>query len=520
MAKQDRIKGITIEIGGDTSLLSKEIENVNRKLKSTQEQLQDVERLLKMDPGNTRLLEQQQRLLTQAIEDTSRKLEVLRTAETQVQEKFKQGKISQDQYDALTREVVYTETALKKLNKRVEENADALKKSGDAAENAGESIEKAGEKTQQTADTSFDLRDALYEIADAAGVSVPPALQSTIDMLSGVNTKGLMVTGTITGIAVALGSLALETAAEAKEIENMSQKMGMTTDQYQEWDYIMRQFGSSAADMQGDIAGLAEKAMDAANGGEDAAEMFEKLGINVLDSQKKLKSQSELFEEVVKKLQGVENGTERSAIATELLSTTGENLIPVLQLSTEELDKMKQSAHDLGYVLEEETVKEMSELDTQVSRVGDTLKNTGKKVAVALGPLLELLSFLIEGALLFFELLGGYDDEFERKLWDLNNRFRDFFKNVNGGSFWEALGMPSYASGTPYHSGGWAMVGEQGRELVRLPRGSAVYSNPVTERMLAGGGDTFYITVEARNVKELNDLVWMAQNARRDRRSR
>ena len=56
-----------------------------------------------------------------------------------------------------------------------------------------------------------------------------------------------------------------------KEIENMSQKMGMTTDQYQEWDYIMRQFGSSAADMQGDIAGLAEKAMDAANGGEDAA---------------------------------------------------------------------------------------------------------------------------------------------------------------------------------------------------------------------------------------------------------
>lgn len=146
MAKQDRIKGITIEIGGDTSSLSKAIENVNGEIKNTQDQLQDVERLLKMDPGNTRLLEQQQRLLTQAIEDTSRKLEVLRTAETQVQEKFKQGKISQDQYDALTREVVYTETALKKLNKRAEENADALKKSGDAAENAGESIEKAGEK--------------------------------------------------------------------------------------------------------------------------------------------------------------------------------------------------------------------------------------------------------------------------------------------------------------------------------------------------------------------------------------
>ena len=73
----NRIKGITVEIGGDTTKLSKALESVNRTIKSTQSQLKDVEKLLKLDPKNTDLVAQKQRLLSKAVSDTSEKLAVL-----------------------------------------------------------------------------------------------------------------------------------------------------------------------------------------------------------------------------------------------------------------------------------------------------------------------------------------------------------------------------------------------------------------------------------------------------------
>lgn len=84
----DRIKGIVVEIGGDTTGLSKALSGVNREISSTQNQLRDVERLLKLDPTNTQLLEQKQRLLASAISQTKEKLDTLKTAEKQVQEQI------------------------------------------------------------------------------------------------------------------------------------------------------------------------------------------------------------------------------------------------------------------------------------------------------------------------------------------------------------------------------------------------------------------------------------------------
>ena len=110
----DRIKGITVEIGGDTTGLSKALSGVNREISSTQKELRDVERLLKLDPTNTNLLQQKQRLLAQAVGETKTKLDSLKQAEAQVQSQFKEGKVSQEQYEALQREIIATEQSLQK----------------------------------------------------------------------------------------------------------------------------------------------------------------------------------------------------------------------------------------------------------------------------------------------------------------------------------------------------------------------------------------------------------------------
>lgn len=145
----DRIKGITIEIGGDTTGLNKALSGVNKEIRNTQSQLKDVERLLKLDPTNTELLSQRQKLLAEAVGETKDKLETLKEAEKQAQEQFRQGKISEEQYDALKREIADTEQKLKSLEGQAERsNATMLQISavGEKFQEAGAKIEGAGKK--------------------------------------------------------------------------------------------------------------------------------------------------------------------------------------------------------------------------------------------------------------------------------------------------------------------------------------------------------------------------------------
>lgn len=174
----DRIKGITVEIGGDTTGLSKALSGVNKEINSTQKQLRDVERLLKLDPGNVTLLEQKQRLLADSVEQTKQKLDSLKSAEKQVQQQFAQGKVSQAQYDALQREIVATEADLRKAEKAASSLQDeiaqskgesALKQLGDAASETASKVKKIDEKPiEDVEDAAKDADDALEEAGDSA----------------------------------------------------------------------------------------------------------------------------------------------------------------------------------------------------------------------------------------------------------------------------------------------------------------------------------------------------------------
>ena len=166
----NRIKGITVEIGGDTTKLQTALKGVNTEIRNTQSQLKDVEKLLKLDPGNTELIAQKHRLLAQAVSETKEKLETLKNAQQQADEALRNGTISPDQYDALQREIVETEQRLRSLEEQANQSATALQKIG-----------ATGEK-----------------------------LQTVGNKISSVGQKLLPVTGVVTG----LGTAAVKTAAD------------------------------------------------------------------------------------------------------------------------------------------------------------------------------------------------------------------------------------------------------------------------------------------------------------------
>ena len=144
-----RIQGITVEIGGDTTKLQTAIKGLNGEIKSTQTALKDVEKLLKMDPGNTELLAQKEKLLAQAVDETKQKLETLKTAAEQANTALANGDISQEQYDALQREIVETEQNLRSLETQANQSATAVQKiatTGESLKTTGDNISNAGKK--------------------------------------------------------------------------------------------------------------------------------------------------------------------------------------------------------------------------------------------------------------------------------------------------------------------------------------------------------------------------------------
>ena len=178
----DRIKGITVVLGGDTTGLNKALSGTNKEIKNTQAQLRDVERLLKLDPTNTTLLEQKQRLLADAVGETKSKLDTLKTAEKQVQEQFKKGEVSQQQYDGLQREIAATEAALRKLEDQAGQSATAVGNVGGAAQ----SIQTGANKVSAVADSVQQkfapVTAAVGGLATAALATIPATEELRTDL--------------------------------------------------------------------------------------------------------------------------------------------------------------------------------------------------------------------------------------------------------------------------------------------------------------------------------------------------
>ena len=181
----NRIKGITVEIGGDTTKLQTALKGVNTEIRNTQSQLRDVEKLLKLDPGNTELIAQKHRLLAQAVSETREKLETLKTAQQQADEALRNGTISQDQYDALQREIVETEQRLRSLEEQANQSATALQKigaTGEKLQTVGNKISSVGQKLlpvtgvvtglgTAAVKTAADFDSALSKVAAVSGAT-------------------------------------------------------------------------------------------------------------------------------------------------------------------------------------------------------------------------------------------------------------------------------------------------------------------------------------------------------------
>lgn len=221
-----RIQGITVEIGGDTTKLTTALKGVNSEIRNTQSQLRDVEKLLKLDPGNTELLSQKQRILNEEVQATKEKLEALKTASEQANDALEQGTITQSQYDALQREIIATEQALEDLEEQAEQSAVALQK----ISATGTKFQEVGGKIESVGKSLLPMSAAVTGIG-VAGLKVATDFEKAMSGVQAITGATGAEFEKLRETAIDLGATTAFSSGEVAEAMTEMAKAGWSTTQ-------------------------------------------------------------------------------------------------------------------------------------------------------------------------------------------------------------------------------------------------------------------------------------------------
>lgn len=319
-----KISGLTIAITADTSGVTKGLGAVSDESKKLSNNLKAVDSLLKLDPTNTELLAERQKLLSQNVETTSKKLEMLKAAQEDVNKAFEAGSISDSEYIAFQRELVNTQKRLDDMTKTEDDAASATK-------NLAKEVDSADAESGKFGET---LKNGVVAGAKMAATAVAAV--------------GTAATAAVTGVA----KMASDTAQLGDEIDKQSQKLGLSAEAYQEWAFIMEHSGSDIDKMSTSMKKLAEAATEPSDA---VTAAFQKIGMS-MDEVAGM-SQEELFSATITALQGMESSTERTAIANDLLGKSAMDLGALLNTSAADTEAMRQQVHELGGVMSDDAVK-------------------------------------------------------------------------------------------------------------------------------------------------------------------
>ena len=345
-----RIAGITIEIGGDTSNLQKSLKGVDGELRKTQSTLKDVNRLLKLDPGNTELLTQKQKNLEKAISTTKTRLDELKNAQAGVAQ-------GSDEWDALQREIIATEQDLKSLEKEYSNFGSV----------GAQQIAAAGQKMQEFGGKVSAVGQAFAPVSAAAA-----------------------------GLVASLGALGYKAITGADDLNTLAKQTGLTTDEIQKMQYASDLVDVSFDDISGALKKLKSK-MDPAN------KTFQKLGISVTNADGSLRDATDVFYESLDALSQIQNETERDQAAMELFGKSADSLAGIIDDGGAALKAYGKEAEDMGLILSGETIDNLNTLNDVVDKTKATFTGAFAKAGATLA---ETFAPALEKAAAFAQTLA------------------------------------------------------------------------------------------------------------------
>lgn len=505
------------------------------------EDLQKKEELLRKQEEN--LQKQNQNLadqnakLADSISKQKDLIDALAGAQETAAKRYGEGSTQAEGY---RKKIAEATGQLDAMERELRENEQAIRDNNKAVEDGGEAPN--------------GMLDGLKAIEEMTGIKIPAGIETMIGGFAGG-------AGAVGGIVAALKTVHdemekiwKESLSWAEDVSTESAELDLSTEQYQELEYIAKATGTSVSSLTGALEKIEQKAADAAYTQEtlglkiaamreemekaqesreywsdryvksgfdeafssqvelatqryeeaktaieeletqlgEASSYFDELGISIYDANGDVKNSMDLMYELIDAYNGIESAAIRNKEMSDLLGKSYNKLKPYLSSGSEGLKKMTEEAHNLDFVLKEEQVDALN-------RAGIAMDIYEKKLDAIDAKWAAMKAKGHSGATLWIQMVaekvGAWFD------WK-NGKFN-----------------PQYASGTNYAPGGYALVGERGPEIVDLPRGSKVYPNGVVPAGLAGGttvneSNVYNISIDASSVEEFDDIVRIARGAR------
>lgn len=348
-----RIKGITIEIDGNTTKLSDSLKDIDKGLKDTQTELKDVNKLLKLDPGNVELLKQKHDLLNTSVEKTKERQKELKKA---LEDLKNAGSTEENrkQQDALQRELVETTKSLEDLE---------------------EQFKKSNPRMEAFATGAKNVQEKTAKISAAAGAA-----------------------------AAGMVAMAASAASNADDLLTMANVTGFSVEELQKMKYASDFIDVSYESMTGSITKLTK---NMASG----AKVFETLGVAITDQDGKMRNATDVWYDSIEALSKVENETERDALSMEVFGKSAMEMAGIVDDGGEALKQLGEDAEATGNILSQDAVESAVAFNDQIDelkgKATQAFFSAGAALADTLVPALETLVDIITGVLSWFGNLDG-----------------------------------------------------------------------------------------------------------------
>ena len=428
-------------------------------------------------------LAQQNTQLNERLETQRQKMDLLREAMKKAADVYGDNSVEVQNY---RKQLSETQAEIDKTSKTISDNMETM--------NSG----------------ANPMLDTIKDLTQQAGVELPGGLDKAIGKLGALGDMA----GTV-GAAVAIVKPIIGTISDASDsfsdLKSNAQLLGLDTTQYQKLQYALLQVGITSDglseimnplyskiketdDVLGDYAKGLKNMGDATD--EERKKIIEMqntwsdYNVQLYDSQGNLRDMDEIFYDLIESFAETSSATERITKMQGIFGETASKVNEIVENGGTSLRDLAEQAERTGKVLNESTVQALDNVNTAIGKFKQNLENAKNSLGALLVGLLTFNGDLIS----------------------------DAWSGVKG----SVKGMlTGYADGTYNHPGGLALVGERGPELLRLPTGSQVYPTGVSQPMMQsarGGGDTYNITIDAKNVREFNDIVRIARSARQNGR--
>lgn len=285
--------------------------------------------------------------------------------------------------------------ALKKMTSPLDKVRSAFAATKEQGGGVKEVLANLKDEFTLSTDSANGLGTALTDIAGHFGIQLPESASKAASALNGINAgAALAVTGigllaaAIVKAEKALISMTKESAEYAKEIKTLSSVTGQSAESLQEFDYAAEMIGVSSDRIRDSLKETTNKMQEAATGTGDAYEAYNKLGVEITDVDGQLRSAEDVFYDTIDALGEMKNKTERDALAMDLMSESAQELNPLIEIGSDGLKQYAQEAHSMGYVLDNEALTALTEVDDAYQRLQKSQEGAKNQLSAEFAPYL------------------------------------------------------------------------------------------------------------------------------------